>query len=156
MNRVIKTPMAIVMGGDNFGLSMENPTGYSTTLLSKIADSWVFSNLLIEMNNNILNIRDIHYFILEGKNSRLSEISEFTLNNLGKTYAYEEIKKGLFNYSFDLSREQFVFKIESIDFKKIVAANKFNVPENEIKQIKKLDQEVTIYDNPILLIGKLK
>jgi len=153
---VNKTPMAIVQGGEKFGLSKANPTGYSTTLLSKIADSWVFSNLFIEMNNNTLNIRDIHYYILEDKNSRLSEISEFTLDNLGKTYSYEEIKKGLLNYSFDLSREQFVFKIESIDFKIIVAANKFNVPENEIKQIKKLDQEVTIYDNPILLIGKLK
>jgi len=58
--------------------------------------------------------------------------------------------------SFDLTREQFVLRIESIDFKKIVAANKMNVPENELKQIKKLDQEVSIYDNPILLIGKLK
>jgi hypothetical protein len=156
INRSGKTPMAIVQGGDNFGLSKANPTGYFTTLLSKIADSWVFSNQLFEMNNNILNIRDLHYYILEDKNSRLSEITEFTLDNLGKTYSYEEIKKIPLVYSFDLSREQFVFKIESIDFKKIVAANKFNAPENEIKQIKKLDQEVTIYDNPVLLIGKLK
>jgi hypothetical protein len=156
INGVNKTPMAIVQGGENFGLSKANPTGYSTILLSKIADSWVFSNRLLEMNNNILNIRNLHYYIIEDKDSHLSEITEFTLDNLGKTYSYEEIKKALLSYSFDLSREQFVFKIESIDFKKIVAANKFNVPENEIKQIKKLDQEVTIYDNPILLIGKLK
>jgi hypothetical protein len=156
MNGAKKTPMAIVQGGDNFGQSKANATGYSTTLLSKLADSWVFSNLIFEINTNTFNKRDNHYYILEEKNSRLSEITEFTLDNLGKTYAHEEINKGLLNYSFDLSRKQFVFKIESIDFKKIITANKFNAPENEIMQIKKLDQEVTIYDNPILLIGKLK
>jgi hypothetical protein len=156
VNGVIKTPEAIVQGGNIFGLSMASPSGYSTTLLSKNVDFWVFSNLLIEMNNSILNIRDIQYYLLEDNNSRLSEISEFTLDNLGKTYPYEEIKKGLLNDSFDLTREQFVLRIEAVDFKKIVAANKFNVPENEIKQIKKLDQEITIYDNPVLLLGKLK
>jgi hypothetical protein len=156
VNGVLKTPVAIVSGGNIFGLSMASASGYTTTLLSKIADSWLFSNLFIDMSNNSLNIKDTHFYILDDKNSRLSEINEFTLDKLGKTYLWEEIKKGLFIDTFDWSREQFVLKIEAIDFKKIISANKLNLPENEMKQIKKLDQEITIYDNPVLLIGKLK
>lgn len=153
-----KTPSLIVFGGKDFGLTNTDPTGYFKVLLSKTLDSWLFLNQLIEMSNNVLTIGDVHYYIVDENDSRLSEITEFTLDNLGKTYSYEELKKGFLttSSSFDLTREQFVLRIESIDFKKIVAANKMNVPENELKQIKRLDQEVSIYDNPILLIGNLK
>ena len=156
VNGVMKTPVAIVQGGNIFGMSMASPSGYTTTFLSKIANFWVFSDLFIDMSNSNLNIKDSHFYILDDKNSSLSEINEFTLDNLGKTYPWEEIKKGLFIDTFDWSREQFVLKIEAMDFKKIIAANKLNLPENEMKQIKKLDQEITIYDNPVLLVGKLK
>jgi hypothetical protein len=155
VNGVKKSPLAIVTGGNIFASSMESPTGYITSLLTKTADFWMFSNLLIEMNNNTVNFNtsNAHIYTLDGKNSRLSEINEFTLDKFGKTYT--ESAMDLTN-SFDLARGQFVKKIESIDFKKIVAENKFTLPENEMKEIKKLDQEVTINDNPILLIGKLK
>ena len=158
VNGLNKTPRIIVSGGNDFGLSKANPTGYFKVLLSKTLDSWLFSNQLIEMSNNVLSIGDIHFYILDKNDSRLSEITEFTLDNLGKTYSYEELKKGFLttSSSFDLTREQIVFRIEAIDFKKIVASNKMNVPENELKQIKKLDQDVSIYDNPILLIGTIK
>ena len=158
INGLNKTPRIIVSGGNDFGLSNSNPTGYFKLLISKTSDSWIFLNQLIEMNSNGLKIGDVHYYIVDENDSQLSEITEFTLDNLGKTYSSEELKKGLLTTasSFDITREQFILRIESIDFKKIVAANKMTVPENELKQIKKLDQEVSIYDNPILLIGKLK
>ena len=158
VNGLNKTPRIIVSGGNDFGQSKANPTGYFKVLLSKTLDSWLFLNQLIEINNNVLTIGDVHYYIVDKNDSRLSEITEFTLDNLGKTYSYEELKKGFLttSSSFDLTRDQFVFRIESIDFKKIVASNKMNVPENELKHIRNLDQEVSIYDNPILLIGNLK
>jgi hypothetical protein len=158
ISTINKTPMMIVNGGEDFGHSNDDPTGYITLLLSKSKDTWIFANQLIEVKNNALRLGDVHYYTVEGKDSRLSEITQFTLDNLGKTYSFEELKAGFLttSLSVDLAREQFVFKIESIEFKKIVADNKMTVPENELTKIKRLDKEISIYDNPVLLIGKLK
>ena len=158
ISRTNKTPVMIVYGGEDFGISNNNPTGYIHQLLSKTINSWLFSNQLLEMSNNALTIRDVHYYFVENTDFQLSEITEFTLDNLGKTYSPDELKKGLFTTasSFDLARKQFILRIEAIEFKKIVAANKMKVPENELIQIKKLDKEISIYDNPVLLIGQLK
>ena len=39
------------------------------------------------MSNNVLTIGDVRYYIVDENDSRLSEITEFTLDNLGKTYS---------------------------------------------------------------------
>lgn len=158
INGLHKNPRLIVFGGKDFGQSINDPTGHLKVLLTKSLDFWLILNQPIEFTKNVLTIGDGRYYIVEENDSRLSEITEFTLDNLGKTYTGDEIKKGLFSTSasFDLTREQFILRIEPIEFKKIIAANKMNLSESELRQILKLDQEVTIYDNPILLIGNLR
>lgn len=151
-----KTPYLIFNGGKKIEMQSSDADGFSYASFLISPGFCLFYNSHLQKAGETVNFLGTKFYMATGSNLELSEIKSLLNDYSGGIYSGNDLLK-LMNLSINPDNKTVSFHMDALEFGKNAKANNFSsLTQIDQKNVQGILKNLTINDNPVLLIGKLK
>jgi hypothetical protein len=150
-----KKPYLLINAGDKVDLSASNSEGYSASLITFSPELCFLRCTKIKSANGAVDFTNQKYYIAKGSNLDLFEIESFLNDLTGKVRIGSEMNN-LSSIMIDMESEKASFIIEAHELDKAKSSSIQGDILQDKEELWPILDKLTVDDNPIVLIGRLK
>lgn len=151
-----KKPFMVINAGEKVDPTVSNSEGYSVNLITFSPELCFFRSTKINTSEGgAVNFSAQEFYMAKGSNLELFEVESFLIDLTGEIGTGSDMKN-LSSIMIDMEAEKVVFIIEAIELDKAKGRTIQSDILKDKEELSHILDKLTIDDNPIILIGRLK
>jgi hypothetical protein len=150
-----KKPYLVINAGEKVNIRSSNSEGYSASLITFSPELCILRHTKIKSSNGVVDFTNQKYYMAKGSNLDLFEIESFLNDLTGKVRTGSELNN-LSSIMIDMESEKAIFIIEAHELDKAKSSSIQGDILQDKEELRPILDKLTLDDNPIVLIGRLK